>query len=216
MQFTATTATQSRPAAFVTAYPLSVSLKLHSSGRCKRMGKKVRAPEPKVITHSAMKQGLKGTRGVPNKKWSVAVSQVTAQAKAPRVPFHVELLTLRIKLNPYNIGDMSAAVIPILRARLEVLEKRASIVAAHRKAKFGTAVVASMAIKPELTADELRRSEISAEICAAGGFVGPRGPRKAVIAGQEVVKRVRRPRGAAKVKVGWLDVVETTAVSVAV
>ena len=174
------------------------------------MGKKVRAPEPKVIAHSTMKQGRKGTRGVPNKKWSVTVRPVAA----PLVPFHHELSTLRIKLNPYNIGDLSAAVIPILRSRLEVLEKRAAIITAHRKAKFGTAVVASMAIKPaEVTAEELRRSEIAAEICAAGGFVGPRGPRKAVIAGQEVVKRARRPRGSAKVKVGWLDVVETTTVA---
>ena len=62
MQFTASAAaTTSRPAAFVTAYPLSVSLKLHSSGRCKRMGKKVRAPE-KTISQARETVDLLKTR----------------------------------------------------------------------------------------------------------------------------------------------------------
>ena len=195
-------------AAVTTPSPLTTSLR-QSMQRKHAKGTRIALVIPKPITHSVMKHGRKGERGAPEMSFSTAVA---VRAATPHVPFHIELSTLRRKLNPYNVGDVSSTFLPVLRARLAKLEVRASIIAAHRRTKLGTAIISAMAVKPVMTlsADEIRRAEIAAEICAAGGFVGPRGPRKTEIA--PMVKRARRPRGAAKAKVSWLDVVETKTV----
>lgn len=170
-------------------------------------GARISLINPKPVTRAAMKQGRKGTRGIPEMTFSEAKA---ARAAHPHVPFHIELATLRRMLNPYNVGNVSATFLPILRVKLAKLEERAGVITAHRKAKFGTVIVKAMAVKPVLSVDEVRRAEIAAELCATGGFVGPR-PRK--VAEPKIVKRPRRPRGSAKAKVSWLDVVETKTVT---